>query len=372
VSFPISMRDPKSHPPAPPPAPARSRARPGAEKGTISVHFVRAVVDAVRARGLEPEPLLRAAGISPELIGVPQARVSPAHYSALWRLVIARLDDEFFGQDSRRMKTGSFALMVRSVVHCTSLRAALDRAARCFGVFLDDVVVSITEAGDEARLTLHPCPAERPAQVFAHETLLVMVYGLACWLVGRRIPVLVADFAYAEPPYSGEYAAMFSNSMHFGQPATRLVFDAGMLDLPVVQSERTAKDFLRIAPENILLRYKNTQSLSARIRRRLRQALPNDFPELEAIAREFHSAPATLRRRLKAEGESYQAIKDEIRRDLAIMYLSTTDKSIREIALELGFLEPSAFHRAFRKWAHTSPGAYRRADLRPEPRPARP
>jgi len=98
------------------------------------------------------------------------------------------------------------------------------------------------------------------------------------------------------------------------------------------------------------------------------RSLPNDLPELEAVARELGTAPATLRRRLKAEGESFQAIKDEVRRDLAISYLSTTDKSIREIALELGFLEPSAFHRAFRKWAHTSPGAYRRADsTRPVP-----
>jgi len=153
--------------------------------------------------------------------------------------------------------------------------------------------------------------------------------------------------------------------MRFDRVETRLVMDCRMLDLPVIQSEGTAKEFLRIAPENILLRYKNTLGLSARIRRGLRQALPNDLPELDAMARELGTAPATLRRRLKAEGESYQAIKDEVRRDLAITYLSATDMSIRDIALELGFLEPSAFHRAFRKWAHTSPGAYRRADLGP-------
>jgi AraC-like DNA-binding protein len=187
-----------------------------------------------------------------------------------------------------------------------------------------------------------------------------MVYGLACWLIGRRIPVLAAEFAYPCPSHSPEYPALFSSTMRFDQPLTRLLFDASLLDLPIVQSERTAKDFLRIAPENILLKYKNTQSLAARIRRRLRQR-PDEIPELDTMAREMNTAPATLRRKLKAEGQSYQAIKDEVRRDLAITYLSGTNKSIREIALELGFLEPSAFHRAFRKWAHTSPGAYRRA-----------
>ena len=355
------MRDPKSHRPAPPQTPSRAKARAETGTGTISIYFVRSVVDALRARGLAAEPLLREAGISPELLDVPQARVSPQHYSALWRRVIERLDDEFFGQDSRRMKSGSFALMVRSVVHCSTLRAGLDRASRFLAVYLDDVAVEVGEDGDEAQLVLRQCPATRPPLVFAHETLLVMVYGLACWLIGRRIPVLTADFAYARPPHSPEYPALFSSTMRFGQPRTRLRFDAALLDLPVVQSERTAKDFLRVAPENILLKYKNTQALSARLRRRLRQVLPNELPALEAMARELNIAPATLRRRLKAEGQTYQAIKDEIRRDLAITYLSATDKSIRDIALELGFLEPSAFHRAFRKWAHTSPGAYRLA-----------
>ena len=90
------------------------------------------------------------------------------------------------------------------------------------------------------------------------------------------------------------------------------------------------------------------------------QVLPEDLPDLDAMARELHLAPATLRRRLKAEGHTYQVIKDDLRRDLAITYLSGTQLPIRDIALSLGFLEPSAFHRAFRKWAHTSPGAYRR------------
>lgn len=340
----------------------------GLEKGTISIHFVRPVVDAVARQGLDPHQVLREAGIAPELLGVPQARVSAQHYSALWRSVIAHLDDEFFGLDSRRMKAGSFALLTRSVVHCSTLASALERAARFLGVFLDDIAVDISNVDDMAYVAIREQSGTQHPSVFAHETLLVMVYGLACWLVGRRIPIVRAEFAYPEPAHSAEYLALFSMTLCFSMPRTVLVFDANVLHLPVVQSERSAKDFLRIAPENILLRYKNTQSLSARIRRRLRQVLPEELPELEAVAHELHVAPATLRRKLKAEGQSYQTIKDDLRRDLAISYLSTTDKSIRDIALDLGFLEASAFHRAFRKWTHTSPGAYRRNE-QPAPQP---
>ena len=61
------------------------------------------------------------------------------------------------------------------------------------------------------------------------------------------------------------------------------------------------------------------------------------------------------------EGQSYQLIKDDLRRDLAISQLSHSDKSVLDIALDLGFAEASAFHRAFKKWTGARPGEYRRA-----------
>ncbi len=354
------MSDRKSH--RPPPADAfRGRAGGSAVKGTIAIYFVRAVVAAVGARGQDAAPLLREAGILPGLLDAPQSRVSATQYSALWRLVIRRLDDEFFGQDSRRMKAGSFALLCRSVVHCSTLRSSLHRATRFFSVLLDDVSVELDEHDGRARLTLHQHPPERAPAVFGHETLLVMVHGLACWLVGRRLPIVSAAFAFAEPAQSAEYPALFGGALRFAEPRTVLEFESRFLDLPVVQNERTAKEFLRVAPENILVKYKNSQGLTARIRRRLRQALSDGPPALDSIARELNTAPATLRRRLKAEGQSYQAIKDDLRRDLAISYLTSSQLSVAEIADQLGYLDTSAFHRAFRKWTRSSPGAYRRA-----------
>ena len=359
------MRDRKSH--RAPPRPETPRTRPvgPSEKGTISIHFVRPVAAAVVTRGLDAAGFLREAGIAPALLDLELSRVSPQQYSALWRLFIQRLDDEFFFQDARRMKAGSFALLCRAVVHCTNLSSAIGQTGRYLGILLDDLGIELSATSDAARISLldrRACGGERG---FAHETLLVIVHGLACWLVGRRIPILRAGFAYPKPAHAREYAMLFSAITEFDCPRTFVEFDSHLLDLPVVQNDATVKEFLRVAPENILLKYKNEQGLVARVRRRLRQILPDDLPELDSIAREFHTAPATLRRRLRAEGQSYQSIKDDLRRDLAITYLSSTTKSVQEIARAVGFREPSAFHRAFHKWAHISPGAYRRADVVP-------
>lgn len=331
-----------------------------AEPGTIAICFVAAALQSVQGRNLNADELLAKVGLSASLLQVPQARVSAKHYGALWRAIAAALDDEFFGQDSRRMKVGSFAMLCHSVLSCKTLAQALDRSLRFYALILDDISGSAERDAEEARIVLHERAARVPRRVFAHELLLMLLYGVSCWLVGRRIPILRTEFSYAEPAHSAEYRLMYCADLRFNRPNTLLAFEASYLDLPVVQNERSAKEFLRSAPESILLKYKNGSSLTARVRRRLRQFLPGTVPDFEELAQEMRMTPATMRRRLHEEGESYQSIKDQLRRDLAISYLSHSRRSVMDIAVELGFSERSAFHRAFRKWTGASPGEFRR------------
>ncbi len=69
----------------------------------------------------------------------------------------------------------------------------------------------------------------------------------------------------------------------------------------------------------------------------------------------------TLQRRLQSEGLNYQRLKDDLRRDIAIELLSNVSLPVTDIATQVGFQEPSAFHRAFKKWTGVSPGSYRRS-----------
>ena len=331
-----------------------------AEPGTIAICFVAAALHSLRARNLNADELLARVGLSPGLLQVPQARVSAQHYGALWRAIALELDDEFFGQDSRRMKAGSFAMLCHAAIGCKTLSQALDRSLRFYALLLDDISGTAQRDAREARIVLHGRAGGADQRVFAHELLLMLLYGVSCWLVGRRIPILRAEFSYAEPAHSAEYRLMYCTDLRFNAANTSIAFDAAYLDLPVVQNERSIKEFLRTAPESILLKYKNGSSLAARVRRRLRQFLPGAVPDFEGLALQLNMTPATLRRRLHEEGVSYQSIKDQLRRDLAIGYLSPSGRRVLALTLALGFSERSAFHRAFRKWTGASPGEFRR------------
>lgn len=338
------------------------------EKGSISICFVHEALACIQRRGLDQSALLLQAGISPELLVSPHARVSSRQYGALWHLIAQTLDDEFFGMDSHRMKAGSFTLLCHAVIHSDTLERALRRAMRFLRLVLDDMAGELSREGDVAHIVLKDLSGNvmqcANAQVtskraFAYGTYLIILHGLACWLVGRRIPLSTADFCCAEPVFSDEWRILFSQNLNFNQDHCRISFPASYLDMANIQNERTMKEFLRSAPANFLVKYKNSASLSAKIRRRLREWSPAAWPDFDTLAHQLNASPATLRRRLDDEGESYRSIRDELRRDLAISLLSDTQLSLSDIAGELGFAESSAFHRAFKKWTGIRPGEYR-------------
>ena len=337
------------------------------EKGTVSILFVEAVLESLREKGVDGLPLLERCGIAQALLSLPEARITAAHYTALLRLTAETLDDEFFGQDSRRMKVGSFSLMCHSVVYCRRLDQAVERALAFFNLMLDDIQGSLQRDGDFMRLVLTEKDTSRPARILGQEALLMFTHKLACWLVNRRIPTLSAAFRFPEPEQGREYRVMFCPDLAFGQDKTVLTFERHYFELPVVRGEGSLKDFLRRAPENLLVQYKDSQSLASRIRKRLRHLPPPDWPSFEVMAEDMGSSPSTLRRRLEGEGQSYQMIKDQLRRDMAINLLDDPTRSVMDIATELGFAEPSAFHRAFKKWTGARPGEYRQQVLTPPP-----
>jgi AraC-like DNA-binding protein len=96
-----------------------------------------------------------------------------------------------------------------------------------------------------------------------------------------------------------------------------------------------------------------------RVRDLLRAALPATL-SLEEVADQLHLSPRTVHRRLEEEGSSFRAIKDALRRDMALSRLTKTHDTIAQIAADLGYADTSAFYRAFVEWTGMAPVHYRR------------
>lgn len=165
------------------------------------------------------------------------------------------------------------------------------------------------------------------------------------------------DFACAQERDIQEYAALYPGPVQFEQPVTALYLDAAQLAAPIRQDKHSLGTFLSRAPGDWLFSSFAERVVSHQVRAALEKQLFS--PSIEAVAAILHTSVRSLSRHLHDEGTSFQAIKDELRRDVAIARLTKTGMPIALIGAELGFDDPTTFHRAFRKWTGSTPRAYR-------------
>jgi AraC-like DNA-binding protein len=98
---------------------------------------------------------------------------------------------------------------------------------------------------------------------------------------------------------------------------------------------------------------------SVRLRRALRLLIRRGTARGDEVARFMSMHRRTLNRRLKAEGTTFRAMLDEVRFELARDMLADSSISIVDVGTALGYADPSAFTRAFRRWAGTPPARWR-------------
>ncbi len=336
---------------------------------TIAMHHVRAALSGAQRLGIDTVPLLQTARIPPLLLGDDRARVTPEQFTRLVKALHRATDDEFLGLGPEPSRRGTFAMMCHACLGCPDLGSALDRAARFYRLFPGGPEMAVETlpdpAGDSAPAVFSVRTDLRPYDEgnFLSECILIIWHRLSSWLIGRRIPLRWAHFAYPAPAHSHEYDVLFGCPVHFGAEHTAAGWDAHWLTAPVVRDEGALTAMLRRAPADLLSRREYGTTVAEQVRRTLVQALrtaaPVRLPEVGEVAARLAVSPATLRRRLQAEGTSFQRLKDAVRRDTAITSLVAGHEPIAELAARIGFSEDTAFHRAFRRWTGTTPGAYR-------------
>jgi AraC-like DNA-binding protein len=326
---------------------------------TVPVVFVHSLLAGVKALGEPCDAFLAEAEIPLDLMTQASARVTAIQYISLLRILIERREDEGLGFLSRPLKPGSFGLIARSALGAHDLETAIRRVARTFWILQDDVKLELQHAGDLAGLVMHFNGSLASPAVFLHELLLRVFWRLLAWLAGGRLPAARFDFAFDTPAHAADYGRIFPAPLMFGQPLTGVWFDVEWLKRQVRRDERAVRAFLANAQENMIAPQREHTLITARVRAHLQGAIPL-WPDLVATAAALHMSVPTLQRRLATEGTSFQSLKDELRRDMSIVRLNTSEVSLAELAVELGFADSPTFQRAFKGWTGSTPGAYRR------------
>jgi AraC-like DNA-binding protein len=247
--------------------------------------------------------------------------------------------------------------------HAADVRAALHCLERFNGLLGDGVGPKVQEVG--GRLILSRTEPPRVARLEAlciaaplgTVTLIRDLTGL-----GPSEPVaLEARFQHPPLPREAleELEASLTCPIRFNASDTRLVLSERVTERPLLAQNRDLFAYLDRHALALQERLARAPSLAGRLRELLVERLRDGEPDQPSIARALGLSERTLQRRLQEESSSFAGLVDEVRSDLARGYLSDSKLAIFEIAFLLGYSEPSAFNRAFRRWTGQSPSEFR-------------
>lgn len=174
-----------------------------------------------------------------------------------------------------------------------------------------------------------------------------------------RSHFLEVHVTHPEPPYRSEYERIFQCPVVFNADWNAWRGDPELANHPVQLHPKYVFGVLSEKAELLLKELENTKTTRGRVEAQLMLILHKGDVSMDAIATTLGVSRQTLFRRLKAVGVTFEKVLDDLRHRLALGYLSGRKASVNETAYLVGFSDPAAFSRAFKRWTGKSPSEMR-------------
>jgi AraC-like DNA-binding protein len=162
-------------------------------------------------------------------------------------------------------------------------------------------------------------------------------------------------FTHRDPGYADEYERVLGAPVVFDSDRNALLLDPSTQNRPVAQLPRYAFGILSERAEALMRSLETITTVRGRVEAELANILHTGEIGMDKIARRLGMSRQTLYRRLRAEGLTFEKTLDALRHRLALDYLAGRKVSVNETAYLVGFSDPAAFSRAFKRWTGKSP-----------------
>jgi AraC-like DNA-binding protein len=168
-------------------------------------------------------------------------------------------------------------------------------------------------------------------------------------------------FAHEAPPELEAYQQAFPLAqLKFGMPYYAFSFAARWVDEPLASADAALHTLHRSYLASVVERAAAQHALAPRVRELIAAQMRRGRPTAVHVTRRLKMSRRTLSRRLIQEGTSFKTLLDELRCKLALRFVADGQLPLEDISNQLSFSRVQGFHRAFRRWAGTTPGNYRR------------
>jgi AraC-like DNA-binding protein len=314
------------------------------------------LLDYAERKGMNREALMRAASIPAGMLDDPDSRVPTRAMRNLWVAINEQDFDPALGLHvGASIEASQIGLVGYTMNFSNTLGEALNRFVR-YAKILNEAVQyrwTSTEGGRRLSCVTHPLLVAERHPV---EAGLAAIVSIAREITSSPVTLAAVELPTAQPESTLDYQNVFAAPLSFGCDEGALVFGARQLDLPTVKSDAALTGYLdELATLQLAVLNRADDDLVRQVRRVLWPMLHGGRPNLWRTASELGMSARTLQRRLGEDGTSFSQVLDDLRRELSDELLRSRKLAVAEVAFLLGYSEPSAFQRAFRRWRGVSP-----------------
>lgn len=313
----------------------------------------------IDSKNLPPHQLLANTGLEWAKVQSGEQIVRKAHFRKTLRTALEQINEPDLGlQFGRRLNANTHGILGFALMNCSTLNELVQVWLRYHSINHAELELSYRVDDSVARL-ISSLNGDAAEARFHKEVLFASVHTTAGFLLNESRPWADLHFDYPAPAYADRYRELFGNMPLFNQAVCQLRVPVGLLDKPLPRANAEASAMYQNRCAEMLATMTRRDGLAKKVQRLLLEQ-SGEFPRIAELAESLHISERTLRRKLTAEGTSFQEVFNDVRYRMAREYLEATQLSVADIADLLGFADPSNFRRAFIQWSNQSPAHYRK------------
>ncbi len=329
-------------------------------KPTASVALVQMVLKFLEQSGLDPEAVLKTAGIPFSAVQEPDDRLDGRRFGALWLAALSMSRDPCLGLHMGEYIAASYAgghVLFSVMKNCRTVGRALEKFFR-YHCIMADTAHPKMELGKHSARLLTENGVSGPRR-HLDETQLCLFASILRQLTEKKQVIREVRFQHPRPSSTAEHERIFNAPLLFNRRKSELVIERKTLDLPIFLASGELLESLERFALQLIKKMYAPRTWADRVVNALgRMIVDGERADLESVAGKLAVSKRTLQVRLQAERVTYQKLQAEVKKEIAMNCLKKAEASICDIAFLLGFSEQSAFNHAFKRWTGSTPLAY--------------
>lgn len=339
------------------PAPAE---HPQNALGTISVLYASVLLRAAEAEGADTEQLTSKFRLGTDTLNSSAARISIPRFMRLGHAAIAETGNHALG-----LRMGALTRPVDAGIAGLAGQSAANAGEALTTLIRYSLLTSQNSRGAPAIRQIDRQALFYSIRPYNAFNFFVVDSVLAAWtqfvrnVTGRYEVLERVTIEYPSIGQDDLFESWFRCPVQFGAKENGITLKSEIWTQPTLHAQRAMHEKLSELCDQELQQIRRGWTTGDRVKHLLTPLFRGESPSLETIASKLGVTPWTLQRQLTAEGTGFRKLADETRKQLARDYIRETNTSLSEIAWLLGFANPAAFHKAYRRWFEISPGEHR-------------